>query len=298
MASVAVVTCAAAGPLAIAYVPREPAPAAHSGEPSTARTSLASAATAASGRTVASGRKGVSARRFPGVTQALAESGASWYYTWGATPFGIVAPAHVSFVPMIWSAADVNAATLDEVRREGHILLGFNEPDLWSQSNMSVSEALALWPRLMATGMTLGSPAVADGAANPDGWLGQFMAGVQARHYRVNFIAVHWYGGDFVTREAVQQLKSYLEAIRNRYHRPIWLTEFALIGWWGSTPVFPAEAQQAAFLSAATRMLDGLSYVQRYAWFTLPASSGYGTTGLFNPGPSATEVGFAFEAAR
>jgi nucleotide-binding universal stress UspA family protein len=32
-------------------------------------------------------------------------------------------------------------------------------------------------------------------------------------------------------------------------------------------------------------MLDGLSYVQRYAWFALPTSAGSGTTGLFNPGP-------------
>jgi hypothetical protein len=45
-------------------------------------------------------------------------------------------------------------------------------------------------------------------------------------------------------------------------------------------------------------MLDALPYVQRYAWFALPASSGGGTTGLFNPGPAATEVGRAFEEAR
>ena len=45
-------------------------------------------------------------------------------------------------------------------------------------------------------------------------------------------------------------------------------------------------------------MLDGLSYVQRYAWFALPTSAGSGTTGLFNPGPTVTQVGQAFEAAQ
>jgi hypothetical protein len=45
-------------------------------------------------------------------------------------------------------------------------------------------------------------------------------------------------------------------------------------------------------------MLDGLPYLQRYAWFALPTSAGSGTTGLFNPGPSVTQVGQAFEAAR
>ena len=247
--------------------------------------------------TLTSERKGVSTWNVAGAGQMLTESGASWYYDWGATPNGIATPAGVGFVPMIWGASDVTAATLDQVKSEGNVLLGFNEPDLSSQANMSVTQALDLWPQLEATGMTLGSPAVSSGAATPGGWLDQFMAGAKARGYRVNFITVHWYGGDFETTAAVQQLESYLQAIYDRYHLPIWVTEFALTNY-GATVTFPTEAQQAAFLTAATSMLDGLSYVQRYAWFALPASSGSGTTGLFNPGPSATEVGRAFEEAR
>jgi hypothetical protein len=163
---------------------------------------------------------------------------------------------------------------------------------------MTVSQALALWPQLMATGMTLGSPAVASGADTPGGWLDQFMAGAKARGYRVDFITVHWYGGDFSTGPAVQQLESYLQAVYARYHLPVWLTEFDLTSFSGAAATFPAEAQQAAFLTAATTMLDSLSYVQRYAWFALPTSAGSGTTGLFNAGPSVTAVGTAFEAAR
>ena len=88
-----------------------------------------------------------------------------------------------------------------------------------------------------------------------------------------------------------------MQAIYGRYHLPIWVTEFALTNFAGQTPTYPTEAQQAAFVTAATKMLAGLSYVQRYAWFALPTSAGSGTTGLFNPGPVATEVGRAFEAA-
>ena len=247
--------------------------------------------------TLTSQRKGVSSWSFAGEAQALATSGASWYYNWGATAGGVTAPG-VSYVPMIWGTANVTSATLSQVSQEGHILLGFNEPDLASQANMSVAQALDLWPQLMATGMTLGSPAVASGAATPGGWLDQFMAGAKARGYRVDFITVHWYGGDFDTSQAVQELQSYLQAIYARYHLPIWLTEFALTNFSGGTATFPAEAQQAAFLTAATQMLDGLPYLQRYAWFSLPTSAGSGTTGLFNPGPSVTQVGQAFEAAR
>jgi RNA polymerase sigma factor (sigma-70 family) len=248
--------------------------------------------------TLTSERKGVATWDATGVRQDLAASGASWYYDWGATPGGIATPAGVSFVPQIWGAADVTAATLAQAKSEGSVLLGFNEPDLSSQANMTVAQALDLWPQLEATGMTLGSPAVSSGAATPGSWLEQFMAGAKARGYRVNFITVHWYGGDFQTAAAVQQLETYLQAIYDQYHLPIWLTEFALTDYSGSSVTFPTEAQQAAFLTAATTMLDGLPYVQRYAWFALPVSAGGGTTGLFNAGPSATEVGRAFEEAR
>jgi RNA polymerase sigma factor (sigma-70 family) len=315
--TLAVVTCTAGGTFAVAHVSR-PAPAhsaaaaapqvaaqaaplvtrsAHLKQPAKTPAAKPKAKPPAPA-TETSQRKGVSAWNFAGEQQALAESGASWYYNWGTSPNGLTAPAGVSYVPTIWGAGSVTAANLAQVKTEGSILLGFNEPDNSGQANMSVAQALDLWPQLMATGMTLGSPAVASGAATPGGWLDQFMTGAKARGYRVNFITVHWYGGDFSTGPAVQQLASYLQAIWAMYHLPIWVTEFALTSFSGATPTYPSEAQQAAFLTAATTMLDGLSYVQRYAWFALPASAGSGTTGLFNPGPSVTQVGQAFESAR
>jgi hypothetical protein len=44
-------------------------------------------------------------------------------------------------------------------------------------------------------------------------------------------------------------------------------------------------------------MLRTLPYVQRYAWFALPARPADGGAGLFGPGGAATEVGRAYEAA-
>jgi Glycosyl hydrolase catalytic core len=260
-----------------------------------AKTGAASAVVAAPA--VAAAQKGAGVWAFRGSYRSLVKSGVRWYYTWGPDHHGIGRPPGVAFVPMIWGAGSVTTGTLREVRHEGRYLLGFNEPDNAGQANMSVSQALHLWPRLMSTGMRLGSPAVASGAATSGGWLDRFMRGVAARHYRVNFIAVHWYGGDFATRAAVGQLRSYLVAIHNRYHRPLWLTEFALIRF-GTRTVFPSAGRQAAFVTAATSMLRSLSFVQRYAWFALPASSGDGTAGLFKPGAIATAAGRAFERVR
>lgn len=245
---------------------------------------------------VTSAKKGVSVWAFNGLHRALSESGASWYYNWQAGHPGIKNPRGVQFVPMIWGAGSVTRSNLRQARRDGHYLLGFNEPDNAGQSNMTVAQALHLWPRLMSTGLTLGSPAVATGAATAGGWLDRFMAGAAADHYRVSFIAVHWYGGDFATGAAVHQLESYLRAIHARYHKPIWLTEFALMRF-GATTTFPSARRQAAFVTAATAMLQRLKFVQRYAWFALPATAGDGTAGLFRPGPKATTAGRAFESA-
>jgi hypothetical protein len=244
-------------------------------------------------------RKGVGAWTFSGQDQALAESGASWYYTWSTDDKGISA-SHVGFVPLIWGSASVTSSALAQAKQTTSCgcVLGFNEPDNGGQANMTASQALALWPQLMNTGLELGSPAVASGAANAGGWLDQFMTGVKQHGYRVNFITLHWYGSDFNTGDAVSQLKSYIEDVYNRYHLPIWLTEFALISFANGGSQYPSETQQAAFLTAATAMLDSLPYVQRYAWFGLPADSALPNSGLFQPGPVITPVGTAFEAAR
>jgi hypothetical protein len=266
-----------------------PSPAAPAATPSLKPSPAAAAAAATTAK------KGVGAWAFSGATEALAESGASWYYTWSPTP-GVAGPGRVQFVPMIWGSANVTASTLNQVKQEGPALLGFNEPDMSSQSNMTPAQALSLWPQLMATGMQLGSPAVADNAATPGSWLDQFMSGAAARGYRVNFITLHWYGADFDTAAAVSQLESYIQAVHARYRLPIWVTEFALANFGGS-PSTPSPQQQAAFVTAATAMLQGLGYVQRYAWFGLQATPSDGSMGLFSTGPVATPAGRAFEAA-
>lgn len=123
------------------------------------------------------------------------------------------------------------------------------------------------------------------------------MSGAKSKGYRVDFIALHWYGGDFTTPNAVAQLKSYLRAVYNRYHKPIWLTEFALIDF-SNGARFPTDQQQAAFVTAAAKMLDGLPYLQRYAWFGLGADDSKPSSGLFRSGAVETPAGRAFESAR
>lgn len=246
---------------------------------------------------IASGaKKGVGVWTFGGVSQALAASGANWYYTWSTQHSGITTPSSGSFVPMIWGAKSVTDSSLAQARQYGPYLLGFNEPDMAQQSNMTVEQALQLWPKLMAAGKILGSPAVAYGGDTAGGWLDRFMSGAEAKGYRVDFITLHWYGGDFRTPQAVEQLKSYLAAVYARYHKPIWLTEYALIDFSQGTR-FPSAQQQADFVTASTKALDGLSYVRRYAWFGLGADASKPSSGLFTDGTTTTAAGRAFQSA-
>jgi hypothetical protein len=243
----------------------------------------------------ASTKKGASLWDVSGYGPAIEDVGAGWYYNWSPRP-GDVAGSDAEFVPMIWGADRVDAATLADAAANGSTLLGFNEPDFASQANMSVEQALDLWPQLQATGLRLGSPAVATGAADAGGWLDRFLAGARQRGLRVDFVAVHWYGGDFGP-DAVNQLRGYLQATYDRYQLPIWLTEYALIRWDGGGATFPTDAEQAAFATASTAMLEGLAFVERYAWFSLPTpDDGSQGTGLYRDAATPTAAGAAYRA--
>ncbi|QUQ63823.1 glycoside hydrolase family protein [Kutzneria sp. CA-103260] len=237
-------------------------------------------------------RKGVSTITFGGASQDIKDVGASWYYNWSSGTGSIAKPAGSEFVPMIWGAANVNAKDLAQAKQQGKVLLGFNEPDLAGQAQMPVSKALDLWPQLQGTGLRLGAPAVAGDGDQAGGWLDQFMSGAASRGYRVDFIPLHWYGSDFSSK-ATGQLQSYLQAVYNRYHKPIWLTEYALINFSTGKEVCPSQQQQVDFVKASTAMLEHLSFLERYAWFTL-STDGH-CSGLYT-GTTPNATGQAYRA--
>jgi len=238
-------------------------------------------------------KKGVSTWEFPGLSGAITDVRANWYYNWGTN--NDTMPAAAEFVPMIWDENVVTAANLAKVRTEGSTLLGFNEPDLPGQAEMTVEQALDLWPQLQATGMRLGSPAVAYGGDTPGGWLDRFMTGARQRNLRIDFIPLHWYGSDF-SAAATGHLMGYLQAVHNRYGLPIWLTEYGLINFAG-TPKYPTTAQITAFITASTTRLEAASYVERYAWFSLPAIGDSLPYGLYRDATTPTEAGKSYRAA-
>jgi hypothetical protein len=240
-------------------------------------------------------KKGVGVWQFSGVKAALDDVGAGWYYNWSPANDDMPGPSGVEFVPMVWGADNAVDGTLAKAKREGKVLLGFNEPDMDGQADMTVERALELWPRLEATGLRLGSPAVAFGGDTDGGWLDRFMAGAKRDDLRVDFITLHWYGSDF-SAAAVGQFLSYVDAVHDRYGLPIWVTEYGLMNFTGS-PKYPTGAQAAAFIAGSTKGMERRSYVERYAWFGLPAVGDSVQFGLYRDGSTPTQAGKAYRAA-
>ncbi|OQP48907.1 glycosyl hydrolase [Niastella populi] len=215
---------------------------------------------------------------------------AHWYYTWG-NKLHDASPKNCEFVPMFWGQADVNTSNINAVKAlkdQGKIkyVLGFNEPNRADQSNMTVSQALKLWPQLESIGVPLGSPA-ADWPTRQ--WFYDFMDSCKAQNKRVDFICVHMYAN---VDENVYL--NTLKDIYNKYKLPIWITEFAPADWNAQTPAAnPYKPDQVlAFMQRLLPKLEQLDYVKRYSWFSGdPKSAQMWSSALIDVNGNLTDLG-------
>ncbi len=211
--------------------------------------------------------------------------GASWCYTWGTDlPGGL--PASVEFVPMQWGYyGGNNTDWLNWVKTttKAKNFLAFNEPDGADQANLSVADALTGYQYMASIGLPIVSPA----CVHADGqWMKDFMAGANARGYRVDAVAIHWYGGT-----DVNGFLGYIDYIHNLYGRDVWITEFAPADWSGNRGISPQ--QEADFMRAVLPALNSRPYVKRYAWFGAygPGDAALGAAALWNDDGSLTALG-------
>jgi len=216
---------------------------------------------------------------------------ANWFYTWGTDAPLNVAPQNTEFVTMFWGAGnvtDANITYVNNLKSQGKVkyILGFNEPDLADQSNMTVAKALELWPKLESIGLPLGSPAAAWPTQK---WIYDFLDSCIVRNYRVDFICVHMYVGlDDV------HFVSVLSDLYNKYHKPIWITEFATVDNNATTVAgnMYTPEQVLGFMQRLLPKLDSLPYVQRYSWFSSsPTSARLWPSSLIDASGNLTTLG-------
>lgn len=250
---------------------------AFSGGASTTGGSQSGGANTSSSSSSSSPYKGV-ANSPAGQIKAL---GATWCYNWGTAPKATDCDDPL-FVPMVWGSGDV-AGAIKSIGKAGYkTVLGFNEPNKKDQANMTVAEAITLWPTVTSNpDIRVGSPAVSD-----DGraWLVDFMTQVKAKGLRVDFIAMHWYGWNAGSCTASQ-----LEGAVNwasQWGLPIWITEFGCMG-----SSNPNEQTVLSFFNDAIKMIAKHPLVERYAWYP------WNTYNHLYENDTVTSLGKAFTAA-
>lgn len=215
---------------------------------------------------------------------------AHWLYSWGRKLQEKI-PENVEFVPMFWGKGSVTDERIAEVKQlidEGKVkyVLGFNEPDGSKQANMTVDQALELWPKLETLGVPLGSPATVDPL---NGWMTEFMTRADELGLRVDFVSVHNYGGPNAL-----SLINKLKNTYNAYNRPIWITEFAVGDWQATSPANNRYSAQEVqdFMKEILPALDQIDYIHRYCWFPSNLESAALTSSaLFDEESNLTQLG-------
>lgn len=240
---------------------------------------------------VKSFKRGVAYGYHSAADMNTVSQGISWWYNWASVPDNALQNTYsnynVDFAPQAWNAAGINGVN-SWVSQDNKVkyLLGFNEPNFKDQANMTPSQAAAAWPQLQAIAdqynLKLVSPAVnycgncvtENGTTytNPFTWLDDFFTDCVG--CRVDYIALHWYGGG-------NSMSSYIDDAR-KYGKPIWVTEYA--NW--ETGV-TAQGQKS-YLAGTTNFLERDPDIFRYSWFigrgsganTFPYIDLYGASGV------------------
>ncbi len=231
--------------------------------------------------------------------------GVSWFYNWGTSPKEAVAgcfkEANMVHVPMTWNAGYNKNDLRNYLKSHPEVkyLLGFNEPNFWSQANLTPKQAAAKWPELEALadefGLELVSPACnwSGDAMEEDGvnmqdpvrWLDAFFAAYPEA--KVDYIGIHFYMPNQPAYEA------NIERLR-KYGRKIWLTEFNMDKSVGDNGT---ADEQRDFIVNMIHYLEKEDLIFRYSWFIGRAWDSWHTlrqTLHLQKGKQRIRLGFTF----
>lgn len=214
-----------------------------------------------------SGKRGAAYNDVTTVSALTSGGTVSWAYNWAGSLSGSL-PSNIEFVPMLWGPKMFGGwvTAIETALSSGSTyILGFNEPDMASQANMSPTDAASYYQTYItpwSDKAKLISPAVTSSTETGVGldWFDSFIGSCSS--CGISGLAVHWYGDTaddfktFVTKAVAMASKHSLSEV--------WITEFAL-----NADVNGATdtATTAAFLDEVLPWLDAQTGVARYSYF-------------------------------
>ena len=204
----------------------------------------------------------------------------SWHYSWSASLLENH-PTGLEFVPQFWGKNSISLETIQALKphiESGKIkyLIGFNEPDLESQANMTVAEAIQKWSELeqllksedLYDKVALVSPVVAHDYSN---WLIPFLNQAFTLGFKIDYLAIHRYTQNNDPDAFLDNLNDLYMSLES-YGKKIWLKEFSVrsIGNETNTP-----ENVLAFMQVVLPALESYDWIYRYAWFSARKDSTY-----------------------
>lgn len=225
-------------------------------------------------------KRGVAEEQFayPEEIKALSP-GICWTYNWGTAPnakikdlLGTGEGKEMEYLPMAWNTG-ANIESIKQYYRDHpdcEFLLGYNEPNLADQANITPQQAADAWPTLEAIAdefsLNLVSPAMSyTGSAINDGkiwqpfdWMDEFLKLYKeqnGREPKMDFIAIHTY------MNSSDAALGFVQQWVDKYGKQIWVTEFAA----GENN--PDSLTQVREMIKKVEGLELNPGVYRYAWF-------------------------------
>ena len=241
-------------------------------------------------------KRGLSSAHAPGhaatfcADLAAVQPALSWTYSWALSPpdTSCAALMKVGFEPMFWGAsAAKNASEFWSSPLTTHVL-GFNEPNGKSQSNLTPAEAAALWPAVAAAAHKRNLSLVAPVPSGADtAWLDAFFSACGGCEADIRVIALHPYSC------SVAALKSALSTW-GKYGKKLWVTEFNC----GNGMKNASAAEHLAWMRIALPVLDADARVERYAWMSARDTKVPGSALFDGPGGTLTALGRFYFASK
>jgi hypothetical protein len=178
--------------------------------------------------------------------------GSGWYYEW--SPVVPMCPGrNWEAVPMLWGAAQVG----QPLTGNSPWLLGFNEPDLPRQANITPTKAATLWRKVEALypNRLLVAPVPSDrGLWWLKAWYAAYVT-AYGQPPRMHALAMHCYGQR--AADCMALVNEYTALAQAWNVGQVWLTEFAFMPKFG-----PAQGAEAW---AFTQWLEANPLVTRYS---------------------------------
>lgn len=182
-----------------------------------------------------------------------------WYYNWSARP-----PIcdGVEVVPMLWGAGYVG----ESLGGNSEWLMGFNEPDLEYQANISPTKAARLWKEIeLLYPRKLVSPSVLS-ISWLTSWYNEYLR-IYGTSPRIDAVGIHCYAALNPSHSIYQCKELSREAMQwatDRNISEVWVTEYAYL------PCLKGGVQGSIdFMVAMREYFDSEPMITRDAWFQL-----------------------------